>query len=94
MTAHNPKSPSTHELSLETVLKEEATAIHGVVVAEPENLYGKLNGLNQFALCLSGGGIRSASFALGIIQALATHPRPAAGARVEKAEASLLARFH
>ena len=31
------------------------------------------------ALCLSGGGIRSASFALGVIEALAVHPRrPAA----------------
>ena len=32
------------------------------------------------ALCLSGGGIRSASFALGIIEALAVHPRPATSA--------------
>ncbi|CAO3409108.1 hypothetical protein [Azospirillum largimobile] len=34
----------------------------------------RLGKLDQTALCLSGGGIRSASFALGIIQALASWP--------------------
>jgi hypothetical protein len=32
-----------------------------------------LNGDNRWALCLSGGGIRSATFALGIIQCFAEH---------------------
>jgi len=38
-------------------------------------LYGAAHGLQQprSALCLSGGGIRSASFALGVMQALARH---------------------
>jgi hypothetical protein len=36
-------------------------------------LYHKLYGLDSTALCLSGGGIRSAAFALGVIQALAKH---------------------
>jgi hypothetical protein len=39
-------------------------------------LYQALNDLDRAALCLSGGGIRSAAFSLGVIQALATHPRP------------------
>ena len=37
-----------------------------------------LNGVDpkgRTALCLSGGGIRSASFGLGVLQALAMHPR-------------------
>jgi hypothetical protein len=36
-----------------------------------EELYRRLNGLNRAALCCSGGGIRSATFCLGVIQALA-----------------------
>jgi hypothetical protein len=41
---------------------------------EVENLkafYRALNKLNRAALCLSGGGIRSATFCLGVIQGLA-----------------------
>lgn len=53
-----------------------------------------LNSLDRSALCLSGGGIRSASFALGVLQALAAHPRSANGSPVDKPEASLLAKFH
>jgi Patatin-like phospholipase len=58
--------------------------------------YRELNALNSAALCLSGGGIRSASFALGVIQALATHPRPpdAPHDHVDSDGRSLLARFH
>lgn len=48
--------------------RDTATAQH--------NLYQALNDLDRAALCLSGGGIRSAAFSLGVIQALATHPRP------------------
>lgn len=33
------------------------------------------------ALCLSGGGIRSASFNVGVIEALAVHPRPDSDAK-------------
>jgi hypothetical protein len=43
---------------------------------EQHKLYHGLNQLDRAALCLSGGGIRSAAFSLGVIQALATHPRP------------------
>jgi hypothetical protein len=35
----------------------------------------QLGRLNRTALCLSGGGIRSGAFALGVLQALATYPR-------------------
>jgi hypothetical protein len=35
--------------------------------------YRALNGLNRAALCCSGGGIRSATFCLGVIQALAAY---------------------
>lgn len=50
-----------------------------------------LNGLDRSALCLSGGGIRSATFALGVIQGLAGQPRRGD----EKADAghALLGRF-
>src|SRR5262245_15720008 len=44
--------------------------------ADQHKLYQSLNRLDRAALCLSGGGIRSAAFSLGVIQALATHPRP------------------
>ena len=87
-----------HELDIETVLKREANEIHGVELPADLSgrpLYRALNALNSAALTLSGGGIRSAAFALGVIQALATHPRAAAaGAPVESAEKSLLAKFH
>jgi hypothetical protein len=36
-------------------------------------IYPILNGDNRWALCLSGGGIRSAAFALGVIQCFADH---------------------
>ena len=89
-------SPDT-EFGIEKVLRDEAKAIHGIELPEGMNgraLYRALNALNSAALALSGGGIRSAAFALGIIQALATHPRPAGGGPVESAEKSLLAKFH
>jgi predicted acylesterase/phospholipase RssA len=63
-------------LGTEDVLREEAKAIHGVDLSKATGaaLYQSLNERNSAALCLSGGGIRSAAFALGVIQALAVHP--------------------
>ena len=59
------------------ILREEFTALHpgadaGRTLAD---LYAAIHRLDppQSALCLSGGGIRSASFALGVLQALARH---------------------
>jgi len=37
-------------------------------------IYRRLNEDNHWALCLSGGGIRSAAFALGILQRFAAQP--------------------
>ena len=59
------------------ILGEEFAALHpgadaGRTLAD---LYASIHQLErpQSALCLSGGGIRSASFALGVLQALARH---------------------
>jgi hypothetical protein len=64
-------------LQINEVLREEARAIHGADLVDKTGsaLYLNLNTLRSAALCLSGGGIRSAAFGLGIIQALAMHPR-------------------
>ena len=88
------------ELKTEDVLCAEAQALHGKGAAEIDtspNLYLALNRLNSAALCLSGGGIRSAAFALGVIQALAL---PRSNASVEgtvpaaAAEKALLTKIH
>lgn len=42
-------------------------------VEKRKEFYRELNKLNRAALCCSGGGIRSATFCLGVIQALAKH---------------------
>ncbi len=77
------KQTSSHDLPLDTeqVLREEAKAIYGDAASDLHGksgtaLYKALNNLGSVALCLSGGGIRSAAFALGLIQALAVNPRP------------------
>ena len=69
-------------LTTEEVLRQEAIAIYGETLVDKKGreLSGKdlnkaLNARGGAALCLSGGGIRSASFALGLIQALAVNPR-------------------
>lgn len=87
-------------LTTEEVLRDEAKALHGEDRCKTldgksgDNLYQELNKLNSAALCLSGGGIRSASFALGVIQALAVHPRPSPTTHVKTAMESLLAQIH
>jgi len=69
-------------LWLPSVLEEEYVALHGRLPAEPTSadptervarLYRHIHSLpnKRTALCLSGGGIRSATFALGILQGLA-----------------------
>ena len=76
---HAPAQP----LSLLRVLDQEFTEVHagdpGVADSAPPadmlELYQRIHGLTvpRAALCLSGGGIRSASFALGVLQALASY---------------------
>src|SRR5215211_3974309 len=87
-------------LGPDEVLREEAAAIHGEEAAKKvadktgAPLYRELHGLNSVALCLSGGGIRSASFALGVIEALAVHPRPETDQQADDESRSLLRQFH
>lgn len=50
--------------------KEAAKGIHDAESAF-EKLHRRNNGRGAFALCFSGGGIRSATFGLGVVQALA-----------------------
>ena len=73
---HAPVQP----LSLLSVLDQEFTELHAgdPGIAPPADmleLYQRIHGLtvSRAALCLSGGGIRSASFALGVLQALASY---------------------
>ena len=67
---------------LPSVLEEEYVALHGPLPVEPPSadpdervawLYRHIHTLpdKRTALCLSGGGIRSATFALGVLQGLA-----------------------
>jgi hypothetical protein len=91
--------PPDKMLSKEEVLCEEATEIHGKGPKPTDKrLYAALGGLDSAAICLSGGGIRSAAFALGVVQALATHPRSdpsgKGGKHVGTAFRSLLTQFH
>ena len=67
--------------SLATILEEEYAALHGPLPAETTlgekdrlaALYTHIHRLprKRTALCLSGGGIRSATFGLGVLQGLA-----------------------
>jgi hypothetical protein len=90
------KAAAARPLTTSEVLREEAEAIHHADLSgvPPEELYRSLNTLNSSALCLSGGGIRSAAFALGVMQALAAHPRKQNGDPVDEPQQSLLAQFH
>jgi Patatin-like phospholipase len=71
--------PSTH-LTLATVLEEEERhlsephppdALAGSDNARLRGVLDRRHAVNRSALCLSGGGIRSASFAIGVMQGLA-----------------------
>jgi hypothetical protein len=76
-------SSSDSSLRLHEVLEAEFVALHGELPpnypssSEPKTrlkgLWAAIHGLNEkrAALCLSGGGIRSATFGLGILQGLA-----------------------
>ncbi|MBW7972643.1 hypothetical protein [Bradyrhizobium sp. BR 10289] len=56
---------------IETERADASPAAAEPVPPELGDIYRKLNGDDRWALCLSGGGIRSASFALGILQRIA-----------------------
>jgi Patatin-like phospholipase len=85
-------------LDSDAVLRAEANAIHRDQAPIPDTITGKalyraLHARHSTALCLSGGGIRSASFALGVIEALAVHPRPEADKQAASEASSLLRQF-
>jgi hypothetical protein len=86
-------------------LNEDQRSLHkgDVEAVRPrDEFYRTLNGLNRAALCLSGGGERSAVFCLGVIQALAACDIDKLSAEEQeqpekseiKPEKSLLGRFH
>jgi len=78
-----PDQPDHGPFSLATILEEEYAALHGPLPAadtappaETERLaaiYTLIHSLphKRTALCFSGGGIRSATFGLGVVQGLA-----------------------
>jgi len=70
-----------------------ATASNQITAPPQENIVAALAAANLGALCLSGGGIRSASFSLGAVQALAAMGDQAKAERASKPDDSLLARF-
>jgi Patatin-like phospholipase len=78
----------------------DGTDVDAETIKARNELYRALNELNRAALCLSGGGIRSAVFCLGVIQALAAYEPPETPAEPRKkrtlaaSEDSFLGRFH
>ena len=94
---------SGNVLTLADALYEEGRQIHGedwkLKPVEPgrtpplSDIYLELNRQKAAALCLSGGGIRSASFALGLLQSFAADPKGSAGEPVAAAK-RLLTKFH
>src|SRR5581483_4081455 len=78
-----PASSGDTSLSLPEVLEAEFTALHGELPADYpgerdsesrlRSLWAAVHQLKvkRAALCLSGGGIRSATFGLGVLQGLA-----------------------
>ena len=82
-------------LDTEDVLQEEAKRFTGGLSRpawKASLLFAEWIGFRSAVLV--GRGIRSASFSLGVVQALAIHPRNAAGDCVPEAKQSLLAKFH
>ncbi len=59
-----------NRLRIESLFTRSLTRIYD---RRLEALYGRIHERDQAALCLSGGGIRSATFALGVLQGLAHH---------------------
>ena len=74
-------STETKPLLLHEVLEEEFATLHGAPSSESQNttndplaeIYQCIDAQKHAALCLSGGGIRSASFGLGVLQGLAKY---------------------
>ncbi len=71
--AHDKPAAEACAYDLGSALAQEFQAVHGeALAASDEAAYRqRVAQIGQSALCLSGGGIRSAAFCLGVIQALA-----------------------
>ena len=65
MTQPEPRRHDTEEM-----LRAELGHVRGATPTQPD-VYAAARSLELNALCFSGGGIRSASFCLGVAQALA-----------------------
>src|SRR5687768_12473832 len=72
MTTEN--SDRSH-LELAEILADELKTTKGIDVTNKslDEVFKALHGAKLTALCFSGGGIRSATFGLGVVQALAKH---------------------
>src|SRR3984885_5112560 len=99
----DPRPQATEQETQSRRMKKDADVRSGAdenpdEVEKRKAFYRSLNKLNRAALSLSGGGIRSATFCLGVIQALAAYdlaPAPAEGEEKSPSlpENSLLGRF-
>jgi hypothetical protein len=99
----DPRPQATEQDAQSRRMKKDADVRSGAdenpdEVEKRKTFYRSLNKLNRAALSLSGGGIRSATFCLGVIQALAAYdvaPAPAEGEEKSPSlpENSLLGRF-
>ena len=71
----------TAPIPLDKVLAQEFEKLHSAATDGTSettddsltDIYGRIHAQDHTALCLSGGGIRSASFGLGVLQGLAQH---------------------
>ncbi len=91
-------------LTLADALYDEGRQIHGDAwTLKPveggrtpplSDIYLELNRQESAALCLSGGGIRSASFALGLLQCFASVSKGTAAVKETVPDKPLLTNFH
>src|SRR5260370_41239103 len=61
------------KLSFKQAMCDELKQIRPREAPTPDKVQRLMNQADLHALCISGGGIRSATFALGILQGLAHH---------------------
>lgn len=89
----DPTANASTPLGWTDVLKDEHNHLFGEEVAPEKDPGEALAARRLIALCLSGGGIRSASFSLGVMQALARYSGSHAG-RADTCQDSLLAEIN
>ncbi len=76
-SVNSSNRPEGEALTFENVLEQEIEALQDRIVGKSkhENVYAKAHKSQLVGLAFSGGGIRSATFNLGVLQALAKHGR-------------------